>query len=61
MDRTLHHLLHIPSPKHFIQAFLYLLANMGLRSSIQKAFGSGPIRALESLPHPLLKEEDQSS
>jgi hypothetical protein len=39
--------------------FLYVLANMGIRGSLQKLVGSGPLRVLEELPNPMLKEEDQ--
>lgn len=40
-------------------AFMYLLANMGIRQSVQKICGSAPLRVLDDLANPLLKEEDQ--
>lgn len=43
--------------------FLYVLANMGLRSSIQKLCGSAPLRTLDDMANPLLagleEEEDE--
>lgn len=36
--------------------FLYVLANMGLRTSIQKICGSAPLRTLEDMANPLLQD-----
>lgn len=44
---------------HLLQTFLYVLSNMAIRGSVQKLCGSGPLRVLEELSNPLLKDEEQ--